>query len=141
MAKVGASTSSTLPYYEYVVITDASLASGFTDFVNWKKRKGINIGIVTTNDIYSNYTGDNISNPSINDNPGKVRQYLKDAHTNGPTTWALIAGDYDNNVPIRNTYNLYGGLYGITPELIPTDSYFSDLHINWSYNDPLSAPE
>ncbi len=133
MAKVGASTSSTLPYYEYVVITDASLVSGFTDFVNWKKRKGINIGIVTTNDIYSNYTGDAISNPVINDNPGKVRQYLHDAHTNGPTTWALIAGDYDNNVPIR--FVNYG-------EDIPTDSYFTDLYNSFSNgNTPKGIPD
>jgi len=133
MAQVGASTSTTLPYYEYVIITDASLVSGFTDFVNWKKRKGINIGVVTTNDIYSNYTADNISSPPISDNPGKVRQYLHDAHANGSTIWALIAGDYNTNVPVRNTN--YSG------ETIPTDSYFSDLSGNWSNNNPLNTPD
>jgi len=139
MAKVGASTSSTLPYYEYVIITDASLVSGFTDFVNWKKRKGINIGIVTTNDICnpnSDYSvGDNISSPTIGDDAGRVRHYLHDAHINGSTTWALIAGDYDNNVPIKNSNFKYRGVF------IPTDSYFSDLHGNWANNDPLSAPD
>lgn len=133
IAKVGTSTNTTLPYYEYVIITDSSLVSGFTDFVNWKKRKGINIGIVTTNDIYANYTGDNISSPAINDNPGKVRQYLKDAHTDGSTTWGLIAGDYNTNVPIK-IFDYYG-------ETVPTDSYFSDLHGNWSNNTPLVLPD
>ena len=130
MAKVGTSTNTTLPYYEYVIITDASLVSGFTDFINWKKRKGINIGIVTTNDIYANYTGDIISNPAINDNPGKVRQYLKDSHSNGgPISWALIAGDYNTNVPIRIKYdpNDPQGYY-----YFPTDAYFCDLSNNWA---------
>ena len=130
MSQVGASTSTTLPYYEYVIITDASLVSDFTDFVNWKKRKGINIGIVTTNDIYSNYTADNISSPAISDNPGKVRQYLHDAHANGSTIWALIAGDYNTTVPVKTDFS-----YGI-----PTDSYFSDLTGNWFNNSPLNAP-
>jgi hypothetical protein len=133
ISKVGSATNTTLPYYEYVIITDASLVSGFADFVNWKKRKGIDIGIVTTNDIYSNYIGDNISSPAINDNPGKVRQYLKDAKTNGSTIWALIAGDYNTNVPIK-IFNYYG-------EAVPTDSYFSDLHGNWSNNAPLVIPD
>ena len=53
--------------YEYVIITDASLTSYFANFMDWKKRKGINIGIVTTNDIYNNYTSDNISTPPITD--------------------------------------------------------------------------
>ena len=95
-----------LSSYEYVIITDANLVSGFTDFIDWKKKKGINIGIVTTNDIYACHDykfGDLMGNYPINDNAGKVRQYLYDAHFNGnpSTTWALIAGDYNTNVPIR----------------------------------------
>jgi len=125
--------TTTLPYYEYVIITDTSLVNGFTDFLKWKKRKGIDIGIVTTNDIYSNYTGDNISNPAINDNPGKVRQYLKDAHTNGLTTWTLIAGDYNTNVPVK--FKNYANTN------FPTDAYFSDLHANWSNNNPKVIPD
>lgn len=130
IAKVGASITSILPYYEYVIITDASLVNGFTDFLKWKKQKGIDIGIVTTNDIYANYTGDLISNPNFNDNAGKVRQYLKDAHANGgPTKWALFAGDYNTNVPIRIKYD---------PDdpwrvfYFPTDAYFCDLSNNWA---------
>jgi len=140
ISKVGASIGSTLPYYEYVIITDASLVSGFADFVNWKKRKGINIGIVTTNDIYANYTGDLISNPNFNDNPGKVRQYLKEAHTNGgPTTWALLAGDYNTNAPIRIKYD------PVDPHSVyyfPTDAYFCDLSNNWAVGYyPKSLPD
>ncbi len=72
MSKVAFSTNSTLPFYEYVIITDSTLVSGFTDFVNWKKRKGIDIGIVTTNDIYNSYNADSISNPALDDNAGKL---------------------------------------------------------------------
>jgi hypothetical protein len=123
-----------LPVYEYVIITDASLVSGFADFIDWKKRKGIDIGIVTTNDIYScsGYnTGDIISNPPINDNAGKVRQYLHDAYnTPNGTVWALIAGDYNTNVPVRNN-----AIYNV-----PTDSYFAEFTGNWYNNDPLYSP-
>jgi len=133
-AKVGSSTTITLPYYEYVIITDASLVSGFTDFVNWKKRKGINIGIVTTNDIYSNYTEDNISDPAITDNAGRVRQYLHDAHFDGTTTWALIAGDYNTNIPVKLSYYTY------SEGKIPYDHYFSDLHSTSNF-DPVSTPD
>ena len=135
-ARVSSNVNSLLPYYEYVIITDASLVGGFDDFVKWKKRKGVNIGIVTTNDIYSNYAGDNISVPAINDNPGKVRQYLKDAHFNGGTIWALIAGDNNTNIPIRYSYTVFQD-----NKTMPTDSYFSDLHGNWNNNDPLSMPD
>lgn len=138
MAKVGASTNTTLPYYEYVIITDASLVSGFADFVNWKKRKGINIGIVTTNDICNSssdyYVGDNIGSPTIQDNAGRVRHYLHDAHFVGNTTWALIAGDYNTNIPIK-----FVTYYG---ESIPTDSYFSDLQNSFSNDStPLGIPD
>jgi len=127
-------TTMTLPTYEYVIITDASLISGFANFIEWKKKKGINVGIVTTNDIYncSDYSaGDVISNPPINDNEGKVRQYLYDAHFNGSpsTTWVLIAGDYNTNVPVKSCS-------GIT-----TDLYFTDLTGNWSGSHPLSSPD
>jgi Propeptide_C25/Peptidase family C25 len=65
---------STLSHYEYVIITTPSLASYFAAFVKWKQKKGLNVGIVTTDQIYSQFTGDIISSTPINDNAGKIRQ-------------------------------------------------------------------
>ncbi|MGD0711734.1 MAG: C25 family cysteine peptidase [Bacteroidales bacterium] len=126
------STQCSLPVYDYVIITDTTLVSSFANFINWKKSKGINIGIVTTNRIYncSGYSsGDIISSPAINDNAGKVRQYLHDAYLGG-TAWALIAGDYDTYVPIRLD----------ACSQIPTDWYFADLTSNWSVSSSNPCP-
>lgn len=64
----------TLGFYEYVIITSNALKNSFNNFIEWKKRKGINIGVVTTEEIYANYTGDLTS--GIYDDAGKVRQFL-----------------------------------------------------------------
>lgn len=80
----------TLNFYEYVIITSNALKNSFNNFIEWKKRKGIDIGVVTTEEIYANYTGDLTS--GIYDDAGKVRQYLSDAYQEG-TVWALLGGD------------------------------------------------
>ncbi|MFH0895987.1 MAG: C25 family cysteine peptidase [Bacteroidota bacterium] len=125
-----------LPAYEYVVITDASLASSFADFVAWKKRKGIDIGIVTTQEIYANYPdGDYESKSyiggawiygpvSIGDDAGRIREYLKDAYHNG-TSYALLGGD-GSFVPIRNGFAV--------GENVPSDWYYTEIHGNWDFD-------
>lgn len=63
----------------------------------WKKRKGISIDLVTIEDIKNAYTGDLIS--GINDDAGKLRQFLSDAYQNG-CEYVLLGGDI-NILPIR----------------------------------------
>src|SRR6056297_21508 len=118
--------------YEYVIITSQNLSSAFDEFIEWKKRKGIDIGLVTVEDILDHYTGDMIS--GIYDNAGKVRQYLKDAYGYG-LEYALLGGDY-TVVPIR-----YGtgddDTWTYIPEnpndyKIPADLYFSDFDGDWN---------
>lgn len=84
-------------FYEYTIITSNSLRNYFNDFVNYKKSKGINTGVVKTSSIYFEYQGDYISN--LFDNAGKIRQYLRDLYEVGGT-WVLLAGDF-SVVPIR----------------------------------------
>ena len=94
--------SGPLPTYEYVVITSESLKPFFRSFVSWKKRKGIDIGIVTVEDIYSNYSTDYAS--GITDSAGAIRQYLTDSWHDG-TVWVLLGGD-GTVIPVR-----YGAAY------------------------------
>jgi len=117
--------------YEYVIITTQSLSSAFDDFIAWKKRKGIDIGLVTVKDIVNNYNGDQVS--GIYDNAGSIRQYLKDAYING-LEYALLGGDA-TVVPIR-----YGtganDTWTSNPDnpgdyKIPADLYYSDLDGDW----------
>ncbi len=84
-------------FHEYVIITTTALKPYFNDFVAWKKRKGIDIGVVTTSSIFTNYTGDYVSN--LFDDAGKIRQYLRDLRELGGV-WVLFAGDY-SALPIR----------------------------------------
>ncbi len=112
--------------YEYVIITSNALKNSFNKFIEWKKRKGIDIGIITVEEILSNYTGDLIS--GIYDDAGKVRQYLFDAYQAG-TVWALLGGDY-TVVPIRycaGSLNPTSGYY-----IIPADLYFADFNGDWN---------
>lgn len=120
---------SSVNFYEYVIITSNALKNTFNNFIEWKKRKGIDIGVVTTEEIYANYTGDLIS--GIYDNAGKVRQYLSDAYQEG-TVWALLGGDH-LVVPVRygtgwdNTWTVYR----TDDYKIPADLYYSDFNGDW----------
>lgn len=119
----------TIIFYEYVIVTSNALKNSFNKFIEWKKRKGIDIGVVTTEEIYANYTGDLIS--GIYDNAGKVRQYLSDAYQEG-AVWALLAGD-SSVVPIRygcgwdNSWTVWA----TDDYKIPTDIYFADFTGDW----------
>lgn len=124
-----AKAATTLPKelsYEYVVVTSAALAPAFERFVAWKRRKGLNIGIVTMDYIRSHYSGDLIS--GIYDDAGKLRQFLFDAYKNN-LVYALLGGDI-NNVPIRIGDGSNNSVSLVNK--IPTDLYFSDFNGNWN---------
>lgn len=122
-----------LPSYEYVVITNQTLKPGFDKFVNWKRRKGLDIGVITVEEItncsfYSN--GDEIS--GIEDDAGKIRQYLYDGYHAGITVWALLAGDY-NEIPRYGLQVNYKPEGSPNPwEKIPADLYFSEFNGDWN---------
>lgn len=116
-------------FYDYVIITTSALESSFDNFIAWKRRKGIDIGIVTTGSISYYYTGDYVS--GIFDEAGKIRQYLRDAYELG-TTWVLLGGD-PSIVPSRESYghNILNdpGLIGYS------DLYYGDRNGNWNVDD------
>ncbi len=139
-----AAVASTLSYYDYVIVTGEDYISSFDEFVEWKTRKGWDIGIVTIEDIYSNYTGDLTS--GINDNAGKLRQYLLDAYTSG-TTFALLGGD-ETILPYREAHRMgndWDGTYRWCAIL--ADLYFSEFDADWDadndgiYGEISDSPE
>lgn len=129
-AEAAAAAKGTAAFYEYVVITSHEMRPAFEELVGWKRRKGLNAGIVEIQDILSDpaySSGDLIS--GINDDAGKLRQYLTEAYQNG-TVYALFGGDR-SVIPIRYADANYNGVGG--PEsIIPGDLYFSDLTGNWN---------
>ena len=121
--------SSQLPTYEYVIITPTEYINSFTDFIEWKTKKGINIGIVPKEYILSNYSGDEIfAGDEIYDDAGKIRQYLYEAYQSG-TVWALLAGDA-SVLPVR--YGYASDNSSNLSYIIPTDLYFADFTGNWN---------
>lgn len=123
-----------IPFYEYCVITSQNLKDAFTRLVAWKREKGLNAGIVCKEDILGNsyIVGDTVS--SINDEAGKIRQYLQYAYASGITKYVLFGGNY-SVLPIRygTGYNNYWTSNPETPNdfKIPSDFYFSELDSNW----------
>ena len=115
-------------YFEYVIITTNTCKPYFNDFVNWKRKKGYDIGVVTVDEIYSNYpNGDLIS--GIDDEAGSIRQYLNDSYEDGGTMFALLAGDA-NTVPVRYGCALEGP--PLLGDEVPSDLYFADFTGNWN---------
>lgn len=114
--------------YDYVIITSEALAPAFERFANWKRRKGLTVGIVTMEYIKANYTGDLVS--GIYDDAGKVRQFLKDSYANGNGTKYVLLGGDENIIParyacIRKNQNIYD-------YTIPTDMYYAEFNGNWN---------
>jgi hypothetical protein len=136
--KSAAVSNWSIPFYEYVIVTSRSLKPAFTEFASWKKQKGYNTGIVCIEDILSDSyaTGDAVSN--LNDDAGKLRQYLKSGFDANITKYALLGGDY-NIIPIR--YGCGQNNYGDVSAEIPSDLYFSDFNGNWNYDGDIYLGE
>lgn len=124
-----------LPFYEYVIITTDSLVPSFQRLANWKRLKGYNAGIISIQQILSSsdITGDEISN--LNDDAGKLRQYLRFSFQNG-TKYVLLGGN-NRIMPIRygrgyNNGTMYNPSAPYDDARIPSDLYFSDLNGNWN---------
>ncbi len=138
-----ASSSWNVPFYEYVIITSNALKTSFTELMTWKRQKGYNAGIVAIEDILADpmATGDVKSN--LNDDAGKLRQYLSAGYSAGITKYALLGGDY-SVVPIRygcgysNSWD-YGST--IDAQKIPSDLYFSDFNGNWNKDGDIYTGE
>lgn len=125
-----------IPFYEYCVITSQNLKDAFTRLIAWKREKGLNAGVVCKETILDNNycaVGDTVS--SINDDAGRIRQYLQYAYASGVTKYVLFGGN-DSILPIR-----YGtgenDSWTWNPDSpndykIPSDFYFSELNSNWN---------
>lgn len=117
--------------FEYIVITSEELSSSFTEFTNWKRRKGVDIGLVTVEDISSEYSGDLVS--GIYDEAGKIREFLNDMYSDYGLEYVLLGGD-NTVVPVRYGF---GDINDQNPErnnylhYIPADLYYADFTGDW----------
>ena len=136
------SQNTSLPTYNYCILTDKNLEPSFKKIIAMKRQKGLSAGTICVEDLidsglfpdgdkcYDNH-GNLVS--VIPDTAGVVRQYLKYASRadENPTRYLLIGGK-SKNIPIRYVHSYSEKLKF---QHVPTDMYFSDLRQIWKpYN-------
>jgi hypothetical protein len=121
---------------KYVIITNNSLKDAFQPLADWKTKKGVPAKIVSVSSIEANYSENG------NDTQERIRNFIRDAHTNWSTEWILLGGDTDV-VPCRGAYGyVVGSTSSWTDENIPADLYYSCLDGTWNAdNDSIYGEE
>jgi len=109
--------------YEYVIITNTALTSGFQPLVSQKQSRGLSARIVTTEYIYANYSG-----TETGDAADKIRNFIADAYAHWGTQWVLLGGDVEV-VPQRGVYASVGSTVDYS---LPTDLYYACLDGPWN---------
>jgi len=103
-----------------LIITASDLEAAATRLAQWKNSCGIPSKVLNVSWIYSHYGGV--------DEPEKIRNCIKDYHSNFKTKYVTIFGDTDK-VPIRYVY-----VPDTIETKIPTDLYYADLNYSWDDN-------
>ncbi|OQY39597.1 MAG: hypothetical protein B6226_01555 [Candidatus Cloacimonetes bacterium 4572_65] len=114
--------------YQMLIITNQNSSELFTEYVNWKIDNGIPTKLVTVEDIYTYYTGDN--------EPDIIRNFISDAYSSWagssiPLEYVLLGGD-DEIIPIRG---VWGNVGSYEDNTIPCDTYYGSLDGNWNANN------
>ena len=125
--------------YSYLIITTPELKHSLRRLAALKRQKGLHVKIATMNEVLNdenaqcgdvvqiNATG--FMDTTFTDDPGILRQYLRNAFYNNSTEYALLIGD---DVPKRFV-DYYNHANHVTSYHIPSDLYFSELDGDWSY--------
>lgn len=121
--------------YNYVIIAPNELLPYFSDFIEWKEKKGSIVYAESYEQILSDYpNGDQVipGGMGIPDQAGSIRQYLYEQYTNHGLSYVLLVGD-ETNAPIRK-----GSLLNNNPDYeTSADLYFADFTGNWNVDSDL----
>jgi len=133
-----------LPIADYIVIVpDATFkaSQALNDFIFWKQKRGINIAVVTKEEIHNQYNGqvDAIGNIVYNNNnsiggpAAEIRLYLYDVWEELGINfkYVLLVGD-ENMMPVREIKPTSAEYQDA---LIPTDKYFADYTSDYEVNN------
>lgn len=133
-----------LPIADYIVIVpDATFkaSQALNDFIFWKQKRGINIAVVTKEEIHNQYDGqvDAIGNNTYNNNnsiggpAAEIRLYLYDVWEEIGINfkYVLLVGD-ENMMPVREIKPTSAEYQDA---LIPTDKYFADYTSDYEVNN------
>lgn len=128
------------PIYQYVVVAPESFIGSepLNRFVEWKKKKGVNIGVISMNTITnSTNTKDTIGNVKYNnglyieDNAAKLRLYLAEISKLGGCKYILLLGD-ETKVPVRKYYATHGPY---DDSEVITDKYYADFNSDYAVDN------
>jgi len=115
---------------DYLIITNDTLAPGFTPLVRWKKQKGVRTEVKTVESIYSEYTNSSWRNQL------KIKHCIEDYKNQKHTRFVLLGGDVEI-VPIQKCYSeCYSSTRGLCKEMIPADVFYAsfDFDFGWDQN-------
>lgn len=87
---------------DYIIITTEQFKNyhGENDFhtlISKRQEQGLSATIKTVEEIYAEYPGE--------DNPERIRNFIRDAYLNWSTNWILLAGDVEF-VPTRLLWDI-----------------------------------
>ncbi|MBP5788369.1 MAG: hypothetical protein J6Y19_11215 [Kiritimatiellae bacterium] len=111
---------------DYLIITSSGLSSAFQNLADYRATAAggaFKTLVITTNEIASSYSGDDIQM--------KIRNCISNYVKNSGTTYVVLGGD-DSVVPDRDCYAYVPDNSDPTYEWhMPTDLYYSDLTGTW----------
>ncbi|MFP4105285.1 MAG: C25 family cysteine peptidase [Phycisphaerae bacterium] len=118
--------SNQLPWsgsFDYMIITNDALSGSFQTLLDHKAAKGLSTTMVTTEYIFSNYSG-----TENGDQADQIRHFIQDAYANWGVEYVLLGGDV-SVIPERG---LYGSSGSYTQNYIPGDIYYAALDGTWN---------
>jgi hypothetical protein len=121
------STIKTNNLVDILLITNNELLPAFAEYISFKESTGFIVETITTEDIYSTYTGQ--------DEQEKIRNCVIDFYTNKSLSYVILGGDGDSNYPADNIIpqrGFYTNAYGTDETNIPADMYYACLDGTWN---------
>jgi len=114
----------------YLIVTVDAFVNSAMPLAQWKYEKGLSSAIVTVEDIYKAYGGQ--------DNADRIHNYLRDFRDYNPTfKWLLLLGDSDDanvKVPARHLWTGASYIDWYIQDSTVSDFYYAGLDSNWNLN-------
>ncbi|MDE6099863.1 MAG: hypothetical protein K2G01_02355, partial [Paramuribaculum sp.] len=110
---------------DYLIITERTLIWGFPEFVKWKRQKGLNVKLVTIDEIDALY-------PDIEYKPLRIKTYIKKLYQENKLSYVLLGGTPDI-VPRVPCYSPIEGRDESDGKL-DSDTYYSCLSDGYSFD-------
>ncbi|MBN3035617.1 MAG: T9SS type A sorting domain-containing protein, partial [Bacteroidales bacterium] len=108
---------------DMLLITKNNMISWFSDYITYKESAGFIVEIISTEEIYSQYTGQ--------DDQDKIRNCIIDHFQNHNLSFVLLAGDADPNSSTDRIIP-HRGFYAVDDLDIPADMYYCCLDGTWN---------